>query len=110
MAQSIKCLTLDFSSGHDYTVCGFKPHIMQCAESAEPALDSLSPSLFAPPLLVFSLSLKINKLKKKIETSKSLCKHHLIYSINNLLSTYVESTSPLQEPKAFWEDNKNCNK
>ena len=36
-------------------------HIRLCADCMEPAWDSLSPSLFAPPLLI--LSLKINKLK-----------------------------------------------
>ena len=35
------------------------------AQSLDPASDSLSPSLSAPPLLTVSLSLKINKLKKK---------------------------------------------
>ena len=51
--------------------CEFEPHDWLCADSAEPAWDSLSPSLSAhPPLLPFSLSLslslsfslKINKL------------------------------------------------
>ena len=60
MAQSVavNCLTLDFGSGHDFTVCGFETHIRLCAGSMEPARDSLSHSLSAPPLL----SLKINKL------------------------------------------------
>ena len=35
MAQSVKCLTLDPSSGHGLTVCGFKPHIGLCADSME---------------------------------------------------------------------------
>ena len=47
MAQSVKHLILDFSSGHDLTVHEFEPHI--CAVSTEPAWDSLSPRLFAPP-------------------------------------------------------------
>ena len=34
VAQSVERLTLDFSSGHDLTVCGFEPHI--CAVSMEP--------------------------------------------------------------------------
>ena len=50
MAQSVKGLTLDFGSGHDLTVCGIEPCIRFCAESAEPASDSLSPSLSEPPL------------------------------------------------------------
>ena len=56
MAQLVKCLTLDFSSGHDLMVCEFKPHIGLCADSVAPAWDSLSPSLSAPPMLAPSLS------------------------------------------------------
>ena len=47
------CLT---GSGHDLTVRGIKPHVRLCADSAEPAWDSLSLSL-ALPLLTPSLSL-----------------------------------------------------
>ena len=61
MAQSVKLPNLGFISGHDLRVCGFEPCVRLQAESAEPAWDSLSPSLSAPPLLV--LSLKVNKLK-----------------------------------------------
>ena len=76
MAQSVERPTLDFGSGRDLTVCESEPHVGICADSEEPAWDSLSPSLSAPLLLVFSLSLslcpsprctiylKINKLKK----------------------------------------------
>ena len=65
MVQSVKHLALDFSSGHDLTVCEFEPHMGLCADSSEPAWDSLSPSLSAPPPLTLSISLsKINKLKK----------------------------------------------
>ena len=45
-------------------VCGIKSPVRLCADSVEPAKDSVSPSLPAPmPLLVhaLSLSLKINK-------------------------------------------------
>ena len=59
MAQSVKHLTLDFSSGHDLIVCGIKPCFRLYADSVEPAWDSLSPS--APPLLPLFLSLKISK-------------------------------------------------
>ena len=45
------CSAPDFGSGHDLTVCEFKPHIGLCTDSAEPAWDSLSPTT----------SLKINK-------------------------------------------------
>ena len=39
----------------------FEPHIGLHGDSAEPAWDSLSPSLSAPPPLALSVSLKINK-------------------------------------------------
>ena len=60
MAQSVKPLTLDFDSGHGPFVCGIEPLIGLCADSTEPALDSLPPSLSASsPAHV--LALKINK-------------------------------------------------
>ena len=54
MAQSVKHPTPDFGSGHDLTVREFEPHIGLCADSAEPAWDSLS--LPAPILLALTLS------------------------------------------------------
>ena len=45
MAQSVEHLTLDFGSGHDLVVRGIESHIRLCADGAEPAWDSLSPSL-----------------------------------------------------------------
>ena len=59
MTQSAKCLTFDIGSGHDLTVHGIEPCVGLCADSMEPAWDSLS----LPPSL--SLSLKINKLTLK---------------------------------------------
>ena len=71
----LKRLALHLGSGHDLTVCGIKPHVRLCTDSMEPAWDSVSPSLSAPPQLmhtpvcahacVHSLSKQINKLKKK---------------------------------------------
>ena len=58
VAQLAKCLTLDFSSGHDLTVHGFETCVGLCADSAEPGWDSVSLSLSAPPLCILSLSLK----------------------------------------------------
>ena len=57
----------DFGSGHDHMVCEFEPRIRFCADSLEPASESVSPSLSAPPQLVLCLSVsqKINKCKKK---------------------------------------------
>ena len=64
-AQSVEHPALDFSSGHELTVREIEPRVGLCVDSSEPAGDSLSPSLSAPPLLMctcsLSLSLKINK-------------------------------------------------
>ena len=57
MAQSVKCLILDLSSGHDLMVREMEPQVRLCAGSVEPAWDSLSPILSAPSLLTFFLSL-----------------------------------------------------
>ena len=54
MAQWVKHPTVDFGSGHDLTVREFKPHIGLCADRAESAWDSLSPSLSAPPIRILS--------------------------------------------------------
>ena len=63
MAQLAERPTPDFGSGHDLTVHEFEPHVGLCADNMETALDSLSPSLSAPP----PLTLSQNKLKKKIK-------------------------------------------
>ena len=52
VAQSVKLLNLDFR-------LRIKPGVGHRADDVEPAWDSLSPFLSAPPLLM--LSLKINK-------------------------------------------------
>ena len=59
VAQSVECLTLGFSSGHDLTVSEFEPHVGLCADRSEPAWDSLSLPLSLP--LPRSLSLSQNK-------------------------------------------------
>ena len=61
MAQLVERLALGFSSGHGLMVCAFEPRIRLCADSVQPAWDSL------PVPRAFSLSLKINiflKIKK----------------------------------------------
>ena len=65
MAQLVKHQTLDFGSGHDLTVCGIKLCIGFCADSVEPAWDSLL-SLPLPDhvhihILSLSPSLSLNK-------------------------------------------------
>ena len=42
MAQSVKRRLLIFSSGHDLTVCEIEPRVGLCADSTEPAWESLS--------------------------------------------------------------------
>ena len=49
VAQSVKHLTLDFGYGHDLTVGATEPGVRLCAGGAEPAWESLSLSLCAPP-------------------------------------------------------------
>ena len=48
MAQSVKRPTLGFGPGHGPTVHEFEPQVGLCADSVEPAWDSLSPSLSLP--------------------------------------------------------------
>ena len=55
MAQSFKRPPLDLGSGHDLTVGESEPCVRLHTVSAEPAWDSLSPTLTVPP------PLKINK-------------------------------------------------
>ena len=46
----------NFGSGHDLAAREFKPSVGFCADSLEPASDSVSPSLSAPPTLTLCLS------------------------------------------------------
>ena len=60
VAQLVKHPTLVISSGHDLTVCEFEPCVGLCADSSEPARNSLSLfSLSLPCLCSLSVS-KIN--------------------------------------------------
>ena len=63
VAQSVKHLTLGFSSGHDLMDCEFEPHIGLCADSREPAWDF---SLSLPSSLSLFLKNEINKNNKNI--------------------------------------------
>ena len=75
MAQSIKCSTLDFGSGHDLMVREFKPLTGLCAGGTEPAWDSLSPSVVPLLAQVCFLSLKNKQTLKKKEAR--ICLHNL---------------------------------
>ena len=57
-AQPARHPTLDFSSGHDLTVCGFEPLIGLQADGADPTWDAVSFSLSAPAR---SLSITLSK-------------------------------------------------
>ena len=60
LAQSVKCLTLEFGSGHELMV----PELEPLSGSAL-TVESLLGILSAPcPPLVLSISKRINKLKK----------------------------------------------
>ena len=63
VAQFVKHLTLDFSSSHDLTVGGLKPHFGVYSDSLEPTWDSLSSplSLCPSPAHALCLSLSQNK-------------------------------------------------
>ena len=61
----------DFGSGHDLTVCEFKPHIGLCADSSETASDPLSSSLSVP--VPFSLSRKHTFSLLKQNVLKCVC-------------------------------------
>ena len=58
MAELVKHLTLDFSSGHDLTLREIEPLMGICADSTEPAWDSLSPLSLPLPLLSQNKHLK----------------------------------------------------
>ena len=69
--QLVKHPTLDFGSLHDPTAHGFKPCVRLCAETMEPAWDSLSP---AP-----SLSLRIKEILDAV--TEKLSFHHFNKSV-----------------------------
>ena len=50
MAHLVKCLALDFSSGHDLMVREFESRIGLCTDSMEPTWDSLSPPSATSPM------------------------------------------------------------
>ena len=65
--SQLKCLTLDFGSGHDLTVRVLEPRIGLHADNVELVWDSVSLSLCPSPVAL-CISIKINEnLKKKEE-------------------------------------------
>ena len=68
--QSVKRPALDFNSGHDLMVPGFKPYTGLCADSVEPAWNPLSSSFSASPQLVLTLSLLLHHSWSLSKTNK----------------------------------------
>ena len=66
MAQSVKHPTLAQVMISQLVSSSPVPGSVLTAQGLEPALDSVSPSVPAPPPLALSVSLKINKLQKII--------------------------------------------
>ena len=69
-AQWVKCPALDFGSGHDRPVREFEPCIGLCTDSAEPAWESVTPSLCPSPTLSLKINFKNFKMLKNIHTLK----------------------------------------
>ena len=93
MAQLVKHLTFDFGSGHALMVCEVQPRLGPCADSTEPAWDSLSPSLKPLPCLCsLSLSLKINKLKTNKQKKLKKKKKYQIKTLD-VTSFQIENTN-----------------
>ena len=56
VARWVEPPTLGFRSGRHLMVRGLEPRVRLSTASAEPASNSVSPSLSAPPLLMVSVS------------------------------------------------------
>ena len=88
MAQLVKRLTLAQVMISQFLSLSPMSGSMLTAQSLEPALDSVSPSLSAPPLLVLclfpSLS-KINKCQKKNKSPK-----HSTMDFENILISKID--------------------
>ena len=75
MAQSVKCPTPNFSSGHDLTVVRSSPALGMEAAYASLSLSSsltLTPAHPSPPLARSLLLSKINKIKKRTQLQKDV--------------------------------------
>ena len=79
MAQLVECLTLAQVMISWFVGSSPASGSVLTARNLEPASDSVSPSLSAPPLLTRCLSLsKINKdLKKKLIQTQHPCHYHV---------------------------------
>ena len=73
VAQSVERPILVTGSGRDLMVRGIEPHVRLCANSTEPAGDSLSPCLS----LSLSLSLSAPPLRCVLSFSKKKRRHKL---------------------------------
>ena len=97
MAQLVKHQTVNFGSGRDLMVRGFKPRIRLHADSTGPAWDSLSLPLLHTTPHVLSLSLsKINKInlkrvKENLMLGLKYMKDCVIQGLDNLYAFQILS-------------------
>ena len=64
MAQSVKCLTSAQVMILQFVSSSLVSGSVLTAQSLDPASDSVSPSLSAPPLLILCLPLSLSKINK----------------------------------------------
>ena len=95
----VKRPTLDFAPSHDLTVCESEPCIGLCADSVEPAWDSLCPSLSAPPLLACMHTLSLSKINKTFKISFKI-EGTIIFWGGGANLRFFHSISPFKEIKA----------
>ena len=60
----------NFRSGYDLTVCESESHIGLCADSSEPALDSVFLSVCSSPAWAHARSLSLSKINKRLKNFK----------------------------------------
>ena len=103
VAHSVERLTLDFSSGHDLIAREIEPHVGLCADSTEPAWDSLSSSFTVPVLAhahvlshTRSLSVSLSNFKNRKEKWPTSSQNQ---DLNSELSNYPVQALYISNPK-----------
>ena len=106
MAQSVKCPTLDFDSGHDLSVMRLSP-TSGSALSVEPARDSLFPSLSLPlPCLHTSLLTLKNKEKEAFYSKSMTMKYYFFLTFCTVSVKIKSSAISFQTEKAPTRGNR----
>ena len=101
MAQSVKPLTLDFSSGYDLMVQGFEPHFRLCAVSNLLKILSL-----CPPQLLTLKNIKLRKRNGVLSPSSSVC---VCVCVCEVLEQEIKTFSILPQhlsPICHWKGKK----